>query len=79
MSIYTLLISLKNENMVKSLHFNAKISGEIAKKLCYILMEKGTEPKRCSKEKMKLILQYQKSLGCKATETTDDSCACELL
>lgn len=65
---------------VRDLHFNAHIDPASAEKLCLIMMQAGREAKRCKKNQHTTpILEYQTGKGCKATETSREHCACEVV
>jgi hypothetical protein len=63
---------------VQELHFNVRIDKASAEKLCLNLFGKGRKAKTCKKKRHTiLILDYQKQIGCKATETDRVTCECE--
>lgn len=63
---------------VSELHFNAYIDAVAAENLCLIMLKAGREANRCKKKQhTKLILEYYTEKGCKATESSRESCDCE--
>ncbi|GBO55183.1 hypothetical protein APA_3233 [Pseudanabaena sp. lw0831] len=62
---------------VKSLHIDAEINKSIFQNLCYNLMNKKREAYRCSKRQTTYILEYQRQIGCKSTDTDLKSCECQ--
>lgn len=63
---------------VQELHYNARIDTMAAQKLCYNLIIKGREAKRCKRAQTKLILEYQGEKGCKATSSNFSKCSCQV-
>lgn len=63
---------------VKELHFNAVINSNQATKLCYNLITKNREAKRCRKKDTSLILEDKEAMGCKAIKGDVVRCRCEL-
>lgn len=63
---------------VNNLHFNAEINSIQARKLCYNLITKNREPKRCTKKATSLILQEKEAMGCKAIKSNIVRCKCEV-
>ncbi|MEH2104665.1 hypothetical protein [Nostoc sp.] len=60
------------------LHFNVQVEPLMAEKLCECLIRKGREAKRFGKKAHTTpILESQKKLGCKATESGLEHCECE--
>lgn len=64
---------------VQKLHFNTRIDNHTAKRLCYNLLTKGREAKRCKKNQTTQILEYQDKLGCKAIKSNSMKCGCEAM
>jgi len=62
---------------VKSLHFDAEINKNIFQNLCHNLMSKQREAYRCKKRQTTCILEYQRQIGCKSTDTDLESCECQ--
>jgi hypothetical protein len=62
---------------VKDLHFDAEITQQSARQLCYELLSRQRIAYRCKKAQTKSILQYQRNLGCKAVDENSPSCNCE--
>ncbi len=63
---------------VQKLHFNARIDKDTALKLCEkLIVREDRKAQRCQKAKTKLILEYQESRGCKATDSQREKCECE--
>jgi hypothetical protein len=62
---------------VKDLHFDAVITPNNARQLCYELLSKQRVAYRCKKAQTKSILQFQRNLGCKAASESSESCDCE--
>lgn len=63
---------------VQKLHFNARIDQDTALKLCEkLIVREERKAQRCKKAKTKLILEYQESRGCKATDSQREKCECE--
>jgi hypothetical protein len=64
-------------SQVKSLHFDAEINKSVFQNLCYNLMGKQREAYRCKKRQTTCILEYQRKIGCKSTDTDLESCECQ--
>ncbi|HLO83721.1 MAG TPA: hypothetical protein VK203_01730 [Nostocaceae cyanobacterium] len=60
----------------QSLHYNADIDQEQAKKLCEILTSKGRETKRCKRKQTEEIIKYLENSGCKALVANYLRCKC---
>jgi hypothetical protein len=59
---------------VEHLHFNIKSEKSLAEDLCRSLFEQDRQAIRCRKKQTELILDYQKSLGCRATDSKHEMC-----
>lgn len=59
---------------VKKLHFDVQIDKKVGEILCTNLINKNITAKRCRKKLTEKILEYQKNLGCQATDTTNNNC-----
>ena len=62
---------------VKDLHFDAVITPNNARQLCYELLSRQRIAYRCKKAQTKSILQFQRNLGCKAASESSEPCDCE--
>jgi hypothetical protein len=62
---------------VQFLHYDAVINANVAQQLCYNLMSRKRAAKRCKKAQTSLILEHQKTLGCKGTDVVCQVCECE--
>jgi hypothetical protein len=62
---------------VENLHFNAVVTREKAKLLCYDLIIKQRKARRCKKAQTILILENQQNLGCYATDSHIEVCTCQ--
>jgi hypothetical protein len=62
---------------VKDLHFDIQLDSSLAQKLCHVLFKKDREPKRCEKNNIREILNYQQSKNCKASDDTLLDCVCQ--
>lgn len=61
----------------QKLHFNVTLEPNQAKELCYLLMNKIKKASKCTKSEMKLVVEAQKTRGCKAYENHPEVCDCE--
>ena len=62
---------------VKDLHFDIWMDSFLAQKLCHVLLEKDRKAKRCKKNNVQDILDYQQSKNCKASVETLLDCVCQ--
>lgn len=62
---------------VENLHVDAVIDSNMAQQLCSVVWSQNREAKRCPRKHTIQILEHQQNLGCKATDTSLENCACE--